>query len=199
MRILMYATYFPPQYSGAAKQAVSLARHLRERGHHIEFVTVRWPGLQERDNFAGFPVQRIEAGRGEKHKELRLWWNLAKYVLKRRKDFDIFHSHGAYYTNSIIGPLTRLAGWKSLIKASLANNDLHGLKRSLSGKTHYTFLRMIDSYVAISRDIESEFQMSGLPPQRIIYLPNGVDTERFHPVTGKEKTALRRALGLPEN
>jgi glycosyltransferase involved in cell wall biosynthesis len=120
-------------------------------------------------------------------------------VLKRRKDFDIFHSHGAYYGNSIIGPLSKLVGWKSLIKASLADNDLHGLKRSIPGMIHYAFLRMIDSYVAISHDLGSEFQMSGLPSDRIAYLPNGVDAERFCPVTIEEKTALRRALGLPEN
>ena len=32
MRILMYATYFPPHYSGAAKQAIALAAHLRNKG-----------------------------------------------------------------------------------------------------------------------------------------------------------------------
>ncbi len=195
----MYSTYFPPQYSGAAKQAISLAHHLKKRGHYIEFVTFKWPGLPYEEIIEGFLVRRLDIGTGKRHKELRLWWNLLLYVLARRKDFDIFHSHGAYYSNSIIGPLSKLAGWKSLIKASLADNDLHGLKRSIPGMIHYAFLRMIDSYVAISHDLGSEFQMSGLPADRIAYLPNGVDAERFCPVTIEEKTALRRALGLPEN
>ena len=195
----MYSTYFPPQYSGAAKQAISLAHHLKKRGHYIEFVTSKWPGLPYEEIIEGFLVRRLDIGTGKRHKELRLWWNLLLYVLARRKDFDIFHSHGAYYSNSIIGPLSKLVGWKSLIKASLADNDLHGLKRSIPGMIHYAFLRMIDSYVAISHDLGSEFQMSGLPADRIAYLPNGVDAERFCPVTIEEKTDLRRALGLPEN
>jgi glycosyltransferase involved in cell wall biosynthesis len=198
-RVLMFSTYFPPQYSGAAKQGISLANQLRKRGYHIEFITVKWPGTEDYELFDGFPVHRIEAGRGAKHKEFRFWWNLLKFSMRKKHEFDIFHSHGAYYTNSIIGPLAKLAGWRSLIKASLADNDLHGLRKSVPGMIHYTFLRMIDLYVAISRDIEREFLLSDLPAGRVVYLPNGVDTERFHPVTGEEKTVLRRSLGLPED
>ncbi|RNC69649.1 MAG: glycosyltransferase family 1 protein [Desulfuromonadales bacterium] len=193
----MFSSYFPPQYSGAAKQAISLARYLRGLGHSIEFVTVRWPGLEKNDSYEGFPVFRVETGKGQKHKELRLWWNLLRYVMKRRKDFDILHSHGAYYTNSIVGPLAKIAGLKSLVKASLAVNDLHGLRQSLSGHIHYAFLGMVDAYVAISRDLEHEFIDACLPRDKVHYLPNGVDTDRFHPLATEAKAKLRQRLGLP--
>jgi glycosyltransferase involved in cell wall biosynthesis len=198
LRILMFSYYFPPQYSGAAKQALSLAKHLRGRGHHIEFITVKWPGLEERDEVEGFPVRRIEAGRGKKHREFRFWWNFLRYALSRRKDFDVLHSHGAYYTNSIVGPLAKLLGWRSLVKASLANNDLHGLRKSLAGRLHLRFLRMVNAYVAISEELEQEFLSFDLPPERIYHLPNGVDTERFRPPEPEEKKNIRNALGLPE-
>jgi glycosyltransferase involved in cell wall biosynthesis len=197
MRILMYSTYFPPQYSGAAKQALSLAKHLRERGHHVEFVTVRWPGLTEHDEVEGFAVHRVEMGRGEKHKEFRLWWNLFRLVVGRRRDFDVIHSHGAYYTNSIVGMLAKLVGWKSLVKASLTENDLHGIGRSFTGRVHYWLLRSVDAYVAISKELESEFLKTGLPKGKVVCLPNGVDTERFQPSTPEEKKRLRATLGIP--
>ena len=195
----MFSYYFPPQYSGAAKQAISLAKQLRYRGHHIEFVTVRWPGLDEQDWYEGFPVYRLEAGKGAKHRELKLWWNLLKFVYYRRKNFDILHSHGAYYANSIVGPLSKLAGWKSIVKASLSENDIHGLKSSVSGWLHYGFLRMVDAYIAVSRDMEREFIQSKLALNKVYYMPNAVDTERFYPVSQEEKKRLRRHLGLPEN
>lgn len=198
-RILMYSYFFPPQYSGAAKQAVSLAKQLRLRGHYIEFVTVRWPGLDEKCTYEGFPVYRLEAGTGVKHRELRLWWNLFRFVYHRKNDFDIFHSHGAYYANSIIGPLSRLAGWRSVVKASLLKNDLYGIKSSVSGYLHYGFLRTIDAYIAVSRELEREFIQSGLPLNKIHYMPNAVDTERFYPASPEEKKTLRRRLGLPED
>ena len=199
MRILMYSAYFPPQYSGAAKQAISLAKELRKRGHHIEFATVRWPGLDKYEEVEGFPVHRLETGRGLRHKEFRLWWNLLNLVVKRRRDFDIIHSHGANYTNSIVGLLAKFAGWTSLVKATLTQNDLYGVGRSFSGRIHGRLLRMVDAYVAISKELEHEFLQAGLPKGKIVCLPNGVDTERFRSPTSEEKKQLVATLGLPAN
>ncbi|MDP1902578.1 MAG: glycosyltransferase family 4 protein [Rubrivivax sp.] len=196
-RILMYTAYFAPEYSGAALQALTLAKELRQRGHHIEFVTNRWPGLAETAVVEGFSVRRVEPGRMHKHREFRLWFNLSRYVWSRRNDFDILHSHGAYFTNAFIGPLARVLGMKSIIKASLAVDDLQGLSKSIVGRLHRFMLRRIDAYVAISRDLVQEFRDGGLPADRIHYLPNGMDTERFHPCAGEERARLRAELGLP--
>lgn len=197
LRVLMYSTYFPPEFSGAAQQALMLARQLRKLGHHVEFVTVRWRDLPEHDTVDGFAVTRLYAGRGAKHRELRLWANLCAYVWRRRHDFDVLHSHGAYYTNAIVGPLARAAGLKSIVKASLANDDLHDIGRTLSGRLHRALLRQVDACVAISRDLVREFNDCGLPAERIHYLPNGVDTALFHPADAAARAALRSELGLP--
>lgn len=197
LRILMYSTYFPPQYSGAAKQAIALARYLRERGHHVEFLTVRWAGLAAADTVDGFVVHRLSQGGGRRHREFRLWWNMLRFVVERRNDFDIIHTHGAYYTNSVVGPLSRLVGWRSIAKASLSENDLASVGRDFSGRIHARFLKMIDCCVAISRDLEKEFQDVGLAAHKVRYLPNGVNTERFRPAMPGEKDLLRCELGLP--
>lgn len=197
LRVLMYSTYFPPEFSGAAQQALMLARQLRRIGHHVEFVTVRWRDLPEHDTVDGFPVTRLYAGRGAKHRELRLWANLCAYVWRRRHEFDVLHSHGAYYTNAIVGPLARAAGLRSIVKASLANDDLHDIGRTLSGRLHRALLRQVDACVAISRDLVREFNDCGLPTERIHYLPNGVDTALFHPADASDRQALRAELGLP--
>ena len=196
-RILMYTAYFDPEYSGAALQALTLARELRKRGHHIEFVTNRWGGLPEQGEVEGFPVWRVEPGRLRKHRELRLWYNLARLVWRRRQDFDILHSHGAYYTHAFIGPLGRLTGLKTLVKASLANDDLQDLDLPLIGWLHRLMLRRIDACVAISEDLAQEFRAGGIDPARIRFLPNGVDTERFHPAVAEARPDLRASLGLP--
>lgn len=194
----MYATYFWPEYSGAALQALALARQLRRMGHTVEFVTVRWPGLPECEEIDGFPVQRLGYGIG-KHREFRLWFELARFLWRRRRDFDIIHSHGAYYTNSIVGPLGRLAGLKSLVKASLANDDLKDLEIPLLGAIHRWLLSFVDRYVAISHDLLEEFRQGGFATTRLCYLPNGVDTVAYSPANTVERAALRLRLGLPVN
>jgi glycosyltransferase involved in cell wall biosynthesis len=198
-RILMYSAYFHPEYSGAALQAMKLARELRRLGHHVEFITNRWPGLGESEVIEGFKVHRVEAGRGQRHKEFRLWLNMLRYLWDRRGDFDILHSHGAYYTNSIVGPLARMLGMKSIVKASLAQDDLHDIGRSKAGLLHRLFLGQVGACVAISRDLENEFIEAGMRRQRVHFLPNGVDTQVFCPVGAADKPKLRDALDLPEN
>lgn len=199
VRILMYTAYFEPEYSGAALQALTLARELRRRGHHIEFVTNRWPGLEDAAVVDGFAVRRLEPGRMRKHREFRLWFNLARYCYARRHDFDVLHSHGAYFTNAFIGPLARLLGLKSLIKASLANDDLRGLSHSVVGRLHRSMLGHIDTHVAISLDLADEFRAGGLPAHRVHHVPNGVDTTRFHPVAPAERARLLADLNLPSD
>ncbi len=197
LRILMYTAYFEPEYSGAALQALTLARELRSRGHHVEFVTNRWPGLADTAVVEGFPVQRLEPGRLRKHREFRLWLNLGRYVWGRRRDFDVLHSHGAYFTHAFIGPLARLLGLKSLVKASLARDDLLGLARLGVGDLHRFMLRRIDACVGISQELVEEFRLGGVQPQRIHHVPNGVDIDRFHASCKHQVPTLRNRLGLP--
>jgi glycosyltransferase involved in cell wall biosynthesis len=198
-RILMYSSYFPPEYSGAALQAIALSRHLRELGHQIEFVTQRWPGLARDDEVDGFRVTRLEPGRGSKHRELRLWWNLYRFLQSRRGEFDFLHSHGAYYKDAVVGPLARHFGMRSIVKASLADNDLRDLGRSVTGRIHRAMLRRVDACVAISRDLEAEFACGGIPAEQVRYMPNGVDVERFRPADAQERRQIRERLGLPRD
>ena len=55
-----------------------------------------------------------------------------------------------------------------------------------------------DAFVAISGPIRAELRDAGVPAERILVVPNGVDVERFRPATADERAALRRSLGLPE-
>ena len=198
VRVLMYTAYLEPEFSGAALQALTLARELRRRGHAVEFVTNRWPGLGASAVVEGFAVHRLEPGRMRKHREFRLWLSLARYAWARRRDFDVLHSHGAYYTHAFIGVLGRLVGMRSLAKASLASNDLLGaMQPTLAGWLHRQMLRCVDACVAISEDLIGEFRDCGVRPLAIHPIPNGVDTARFRPPEPGEREALRAALGLP--
>lgn len=195
MRVLMYSYYLPPHYSGAALQALSLARKLRDRGASVSFLTVNHGGAPEKESVEGFEFHRVSQGKGPLG-EARLWKNM--YACAAAGSFDILHSHGAYLKNSFFGPLSRVLGKKSLLKVSLANDDLHGLGQGRSGWLHRRFVSMAHRYVSISREITGEMRSYGLPGEKIAEIPNGVDTGRFHPAADEmEKRALRAGAGLP--
>lgn len=196
-RIIMTARYLPPEYSGAAAQAFLLANRLRDRGHRIEFVTQSWIGEHREYDVEGFKVTALKTNLASRHSELSLWRKLFGFLWHRRKDFDILHAHGAYYTQAIVGPFGRLLGKRSLVKASLAENDLKSLTNSKVAPLHRFFLDRVDAYVAISADLEAEFWTKGLKPERIQTIPNGVDMDRFRPAIATEKRALAENMGVP--
>lgn len=196
-RILMFARYLPPEYSGAATQAFLLAERLRRRGHQIEFVTLSGNGQRRDYEVNGFAVTALPCRRRGRHQEFGIWYRLFRHIWAHRRQIDILHGHGAYYTQSVLGPIGRLLGKPTVLKASMSNNDLSSLSHSTIAPVHRRFLRLVDGYVAISADLKAEFIAKGLAPERIWQIPNGVDTGRFHPVSPVERAATAAALGLP--
>lgn len=193
----MTARYLPPEYSGAAAQAFLLADRLRARGHSIEFVTQSWRGEHREYEVEGFKVTALKTSLTVRHSELSLWRKMFGFLWRRRRDFDILHAHGAYFTQAIVGPFARLLGKRSLVKASLADNDLASLTDSRVAPLHRLFLDRVDAYVAISADLEAEFAAKGLKPEKTHSIPNGVNMERFRPADAAEKRALETLMDVP--
>lgn len=196
-RILMFARYLPPEYSGAASQALLLARRLRERGHAVSFVSAAWKGHPGPYLVDGFEVTGVPINLKTVHQEFGVWRALWGHLWERRRAIDILHAQGASYTQCIVGPMGRLLGKPSLVKASLAHNDLQSLSGTRVAGIHRAFLGMIDAYIAISADLEQEFAERGLDASKVRRIPNGVDLDRFQPVSAEERRAAAAALGLP--
>jgi glycosyltransferase involved in cell wall biosynthesis len=193
----MFARYLPPEYSGAAAQAFLLARQLRLRGHAVEFVTQSWSGEPRTYEVDGFAVTALGARLEARHQEFSIWGALARHLLTRRAAVDILHGHGAYYIQSVLGPIGRILRRPTLVKASMSNNDLSSLSNSSIAPVHRRFLRLVNAYVAISDDLHTELRERGLDERRIWHIPNGVDTARFHPVPDVRRAQLAAELGLP--
>ena len=198
LTVCMFSYYFHPQYSGSALQAISLARKLRDKGIKVIFLTVNHDGLDETDVLDDFRVYRIPDGKG-KFGEISLWKNMWVFLKHHKDEFRIMHSHGAYLRNSFVGPLSKIYGKKSVVKLTLANNDLYGLGSGRNGRLHRMFISMVDRYVSISREISEELRGYGLPDKKIREISNGVETEKFSPISHEEKILLRKSFGLPED
>ncbi|NWG32791.1 MAG: glycosyltransferase family 4 protein, partial [Rhodocyclaceae bacterium] len=193
----MFSYYFTPQYSGAALQAISLARKLREKDVGVFFLTVNHDDLPDTDKVEDFKVYRIKEGKG-RFGELLLWKNMLRVLWHQKDEFDIIHSHGAYLKNSFVGPVAKLLRKKSLVKVSLAHNDLQMLGKGKGGWLHKRFISLVDGYISISKEITGEFKAHGFPEEKVREIPNGVDIQKFHPAGIEEKLILRRKAGLPE-
>lgn len=112
-----------------------------------------------------------------------------------RGGFDIVHFH-LFGSNWIGKPLAALCGQRVLV-----NHD-HCNDRVRSGNPLVAWVdaatnRLSSHICAVSRSTRDDLvAREKLDPQRVTFMANGVDTERFAPATTEARTAARRELGL---
>ena len=61
------------------------------------------------------------------------------------------------------------------------------------------FYKIMEHLVVVNPYFIDALENYGIPRDRVTYIPNFVDTDRFHPVSEAEKKAAREQFGLPEN
>lgn len=197
IKVCAFSYYFPPHFSGAGLQTLTLAKELSKQGVQYFFVTVDNTGLPRKDRYQGFDVYRIADG-SQKHGEFVLWWNLWRALRPLKDRFDILHASGSTLRNSGVGLVGRLLGKRSLTIVSMAHNDLLDIGRTRAGKMHAFLMRYVDRYVSLSKQITEEIKSLPLEAGKAVEIPQGVNRERFHPVQCAERAALRKKLGLPD-
>jgi len=62
-----------------------------------------------------------------------------------------------------------------------------------------TIKNLSNKIIVISPYITKELVTLGIKKERIVYIPNGVDTQKFKPVSDKEKRKLREKFNIPED
>lgn len=197
IRICAFSYYFPPHFSGAGLYAFTLAKEFAKKGIRFIFVTVDNGGLPCKELYQGFEVYRVADG-VKKHGEFVLWWNLWRTFFSLKNQFDIIHAFGSTYRNSVVGPISKCLGKKSLTTVSLANNDLHPMATgTAAGRIQKRFLGCVDRYVSLSRQITEEVRGLPLDFAKAVEIPQGVDTSRFYPASIDQRAGLRSQLNLP--
>ena len=185
-RVLMVLeSAFPaPRGGGAEAQVRTLARGLRKRGKPVTVLTPMFAnGPQQRvSRVDGVPVCRLPYPRVRLLGGPLLWLLLARFLYRRRHRYDAWHVHIAHHVGAVCAlmghwlgkrVLVKVSGWWELERGTLAPRawPLARLARRC--------LLLADGWQAISRRIASELVDIGIPPARIIHIPNAVDTVRF--------------------
>lgn len=188
---------------GTELQAAQLARALMKRGVQVQFVSsVRQPkALPEHLAVLKLHViarpffERLPQGvAGGAYVAAML-----ALLLRWSATYDILHAHHL----SPPGVLASLAG-KLTRKPALAKvagiherGDLATVRNSPFSEVQTGLLQQLRYIVATTEEIRRHLLASGFAAHRIVRCPNGVDTNRFVPVSATQKTRLRQELGLP--
>ena len=197
MRIAHLTATFPPYPGGAGNTAFRFAREQGRRGHEVEVFTAATPG--DAPDATPVRVHRIEPVFAIGN---------APFIppLARVEGFDVVHLHYPFIFGSELTLLGRLRVRRRR-QALLVHykNRLIGtgprafLFEAYERTVAPTLLRAADRVCVLSADHAASVpylqRIAERSPERLIEMPNGVDTELFSPGDGSE---LRAGLGIPE-
>jgi glycosyltransferase involved in cell wall biosynthesis len=181
---------------GAESQVRTLARHLIGLGQPVAVVTPLFsfgPQVTAERCF-GIPVGRLDYPRVPVVGGGLMCLRLAAFLLGRGRRYDAWHVHIGHHMGAVaclVGALlgkpvvVKISGWWELEKGVMAKD------RGVLDAVAHRLLKRGAAFQAISTRIAAELERQGFPADRIVVLPNAVDTSRFH---GRR---IPRAAGAP--
>ncbi len=115
--------------------------------------------------------------------------------IRREFDFDIIDAHYVYPDGFAAVLLGRFFHTPVVVSARGSDINLLGGFPLIRRLLQYT-LRRADRLIAVCQALKEAMVGLGIPSEKVSVIPNGVDTEKFHPVPQQE---AREKLGLPKD
>ena len=191
--MMIIHNFRPGPTGGAELQAERLSKRLVTLGHEMQVLTwLAVPNALSEETSDGVRIHRVDH-------HLPYWVthdNTAtfRYLVKNRGSYDVLHSHMAFGHSVVAVVAARTFGKKCIIKIACTGEygDLAAFSTFPGFSKALVILRQADAVVAISRMVEKELISYGWPAERIVRIPNGVDTDYFQRVEPLSEGARTR-------
>jgi glycosyltransferase involved in cell wall biosynthesis len=198
----MLISGFYPGIGGGERQAQRLSKALIASGWSVRVLTRRhtgypdWPDLPPKDVVDGIPLTRLYS-RGSLKIGASLYVLNGLWHLLRRGRSGIYHAHDIGTVGWLAVAARYLLGGRCFIKLRSGRLYYKQQYASLLARWQFsTLLRLADKVIVVNSEVEQLLSEMGIPEQRVIRIPNSVDTDNFRPPSAEEKLAVRRRLGL---
>lgn len=185
-----------PEISSGGEQCRNMAQRLRGRADVQILTTAVDPSLPRHDRIDGVPVTRIHVDVRSGISKLRAFRRMVIDLIRLVGASDIVHLHG-YSTKNVIVTIIAKALRRPIVMSLHTSgfDEPEAIERQGS-LALWAFLSA-DLYLSVSQGLVDTYLAAGLPPERILLIPNGIDIDRFAPATAEQRPALREQLALP--
>ncbi|GAA2570003.1 glycosyltransferase family 4 protein [Winogradskya consettensis] len=208
MNVLIVSSYFPPHVGGVEVVAQQQARSLAEAGHTVVVATSQTGGAPGRERQGGYDVVRLPVSNVLDRRTGVPFPLIGPAFLRGLKDLvarcDVVHVHDVLY------PPPQAAAWfaRRAGKPMYVTQHIEGVHHPnplvlaaarLSARVAGGYLwRHARRVVAPSALVADYLRARGVPADKVVAAPNGIDTAAFAPGSaGLRGGEVRDRLGLP--
>lgn len=208
MKVLIGIHYFPPHMGGMENVAHTQAEKLAAEGHSVHVIT----------SSAGGSAGTIEGS--YRLERLRVWniferrmgvpfpifgpsllWRAYRAVSRA----DVVHLHDVFYETSWVLALWARVLGRPVIVTQHVDMIPHpsAVVRFVQWAVYRTAGRFVLAtarrVAVLNSNVEAFLQQIGVPDDKIIFMPNGVDLTVFHPDSSVDSRAVRKRYQLPDD
>lgn len=197
--ICLCISQFYPVQSGAERQALLQGAELVRRGHRVQVVTTAVAGEPTHAIIEGIEVHRtVRLVRLGPVFGVALVSGLAVALLRRRREFDLVHTHQAMWEPCATGLVRKRLARPVLVQPAASGfyGEMQSLDRTRGSRFLHRLVRRNDHFAAISDEIVDELVVRGVEASRITRTDSGVDVREFHPAAadGPDRRRLLQKL-----
>lgn len=187
---------YHPEISSGGEQCRSIARELRGRADVHVLTTSVDPALPRHDEVDGVDVTRIRVDVRSGVSKVRAFRRMMIDLFRMVRHTDIVHLHGYSTKNVLVTIVAKIFRKPIVMSLHTAGFDELSAIEQQGSLALWAFLSA-DVYLSVSPGLVKAYLDAGLPADRIVLVPNGIDVNRFSPATADERRLLRERLGLP--
>lgn len=200
INVCMVTSRFFPEYGGGAKQALSLCQKLKDRGINPIVVTFNHDKRLNSRKVIREIAEGIEVNRVSPLMKRKGWTacaNLLNFLIRERKKYHILHVHGVYYQAYIAALTARALKKKIITKISVyGGDDPLTISRSQLGLLKLRIISLVDRIICTTSQLFANSIKAGLKEKHLVRIPNGVDVDKFKPLSPNQRIDLRNRLGI---
>ena len=195
--VLLVSHSYPPVLGGSEVEAQRVCSALLLRGHQVTVLCSGGPPMPDVSSWidpARVPVRIF--GRYRLVRDYAFALGVAWTLLRERRRYQIvyFLMQGLHLAVGL--PVARFLGKPMVMKVS-GSLVITTMRGSWMGRLELRFLRRWAHRVMIlNPGMAEEAIAAGLEPNRLLWMPNPVDTDEFAPCAPERRRELRARFGL---
>ena len=194
-KIYLVTKYFHPILTGAGNRFFNLYPYLKAKNIELSVLTIKYNSTSSYEEISGIKIFRSNIDL-KKNTNYKLQKFAFDFSMKKIPDAIIFLHHS--YRSFIFIALLRMIGIKCIRNVTMMPKiQTINLKQYV---IMWLGFKIFSKVYCLNKAMHDRFMMNGLRANKAFIVPNGVDTNLFHPIKSNSlKLSLRKKLKLPND